>query len=222
MTVILCFGDSNTWGCRPIIDRALPARRYRPADRWPDVLARALGPDFTVVAEGLNGRTTILDDPVEGVEKNGKRALLPVIESNSPVDLVVIMLGTNDLKSRFGASAPAIAAGAAELAALAMGTRLGPDGEAPRALIVAPPPTRIRDTEGVFGEDFDRADQRSTFFAREFGEAAATVGAAFLDAGLYITSSEVDGIHLSAGSQRVLGETVAHWVLAHFGPGEPS
>jgi hypothetical protein len=73
----------------------------------------------------------------------------------------------------------------------------------------------------VFGEDFDGADQRSTFFAREFGEAAETVGAAFLDAGLHITSSEVDGIHLPAESQRVLGETVARWVVSHFGPGEP-
>jgi lysophospholipase L1-like esterase len=221
MTVILCFGDSNTWGCRPVLDRSLPARRYRPPDRWPDVLGGALGPDFRVVAEGLNGRTTIYDDPLEGVDKNGKRYLIPVIESNGPVDLIVIMLGTNDLKSRFGASAPTIAAGAAELAALAMKSGLGPDGGAPRALIVAPPPTRIGDT-GVFGGDFDGADERSAHFAREFGEAAETVGAAFLDAGLYITSSEVDGIHLSAESQRVLGETVAGWVMAHVGPGEPS
>jgi lysophospholipase L1-like esterase len=222
MTVILCFGDSNTWGCRPVHDRASPARRYRPADRWPDVLAATLGPDFTVVAEGLNGRTTTFDDPVEGVDKNGKRSILTVIESNSPVDLVVIMLGTNDLKSRFGASAPTIAAGAAELAALAIGSGLGPDGGAPRTLLVAPPPTRISESEGVFGEDFHGADQRSNLFPREFGEAADTVGAAFLDAGLHITSSEVDGIHLSAEAQRALGQTVARWVLSDFGLGEPA
>jgi lysophospholipase L1-like esterase len=212
MSVIFCFGDSNTWGCRPVVDRTKPPKRYGPGDRWPDVMANALGPGFTVVSDGLNGRTTIFDDPIEGMDKNGRRALVPQIESHRPVDLVLIMLGTNDLKSRFAVSGATIAAGAGELAALAAGTGFGPDGEPPRVLLVAPPATCVDATSGTFGDDFSGADQRSARFGDQFARVAMTVGADFFDAGSHARSSEVDGIHLSAGSQRRLGRALAEWV----------
>jgi lysophospholipase L1-like esterase len=183
------------------------------------VLAAALGPDYKVVADGLNGRTTVHDDPLEGADKNGKNALISRVEAHSPVDLVVIMLGTNDLKGRFGASASTIAKGAGELAVLAIGSGLGPDGQSPGVLLVAPPPTRVDETADVFGNEFDGADQTSASLADEFEEVAKAVGAHFLDAALYIRSSEIDGIHLSAESQRALGLAVATWARAYFVPG---
>ena len=100
MKTILCYGDSNTWGYDPVSQD-----RYPPTQRWVSVLARELGPEYQVIAEGLNGRTTVWPDPVEGEHKNGKAYLLPCLESHHPLDLVVLMLGTNDLKHRFGLSA---------------------------------------------------------------------------------------------------------------------
>jgi lysophospholipase L1-like esterase len=184
-------------------------------------MATALGPDFRVFADGLNGRTTVFPDPVEGADKNGKDALLPRMEAHAPVDLVVIMLGTNDLKVRFGASASTIAAGAGELAAHAIGSGLGANGGAPRVLLIAPPPTRIDESGGVFGSDFDGADEKSKRFGDVFGGAAEAVCADFVDAAEHIRSSEVDGIHLSAEAQRALGLAVADWVQAQFGLSEP-
>jgi lysophospholipase L1-like esterase len=107
---ILCYGDSNTWGCIPLT-AAQPPRRYGPAQRWPGVLRRELGDGFGIVEEGLNGRTTVWDDPLEP-SRSGKELLVPCLLTHQPIELVIVMLGTNDLKGRFGVGARDIAAGA--------------------------------------------------------------------------------------------------------------
>ena len=105
---ILCYGDSNTWGYNPHTEL-----RYPRAVRWTGVLQRGLGPAYHVIEEGLNGRTTVWDDPIEGY-KSGKEYLVPCLETHKPMDLVVIMLGTNDLKHRFSLTAFDIATGRRE------------------------------------------------------------------------------------------------------------
>jgi len=90
-----------------------------------------LGDEYRVVEEGLSGRTTVWNDPIEGDHKNGRTYLRPCLESHSPVDLVTLMLGTNDLKARFGSSASDIAQGAASLAEIVMRSGCGPGGDAP-------------------------------------------------------------------------------------------
>src|SRR5262245_33726268 len=96
---VLCYGDSNTWGCVPLQgDEA--ATRFARAERWTGVLQDELGPDYWIVEEGLNGRTTTRDDEA-APDRNGLTLLLPVLEAHHPLDLVVVMLGTNDLKERF-------------------------------------------------------------------------------------------------------------------------
>ena len=95
MKTILCYGDSNTWGYNP----ATTERSSRD-ERWTGILRRELDDGYLVIEEGLNGRTTVWDDPIEGY-KNGKEYLIPCLETHKPLDLVIIMLGTNDLKVRF-------------------------------------------------------------------------------------------------------------------------
>jgi len=100
MTIVLCFGDSNTHGSVPMLHRD-DMRRFEPEERWPGVLRKELGAGFSVIEEGLPGRTTLHDDPIEGVYKNGLRYLCACLESHRPIDIITLMLGTNDLKSRF-------------------------------------------------------------------------------------------------------------------------
>ena len=109
MKTIVCFGDSNTWGFNP----ATKDRLDRDS-RWTGVLRNTLGAEYIVVEEGLNGRTTVWDDPIEGY-KNGKTYLIPCLETNHPFDLITIMLGMNDLKKRFSLSAFDVANGAGVL-----------------------------------------------------------------------------------------------------------
>lgn len=99
MKTILCYGDSNTWGFEPVT-----RNRYGRTERWTGILRQELGLDYDVIEEGLNGRTTVWDDPIEG-HKNGKEQIIPILKSHQPLDLVTIMLGTNDLKRRFGLGA---------------------------------------------------------------------------------------------------------------------
>ena len=91
MKTILCFGDSNTWGYNPE-----NGQRFGPEERWTGILRNSLGEDYRVIEEGLNGRTTLWDDPIAGF-KNGLDYLMPCLESHMPFDLITIMLGTNDL-----------------------------------------------------------------------------------------------------------------------------
>ena len=139
MKTILCFGDSNTWGCAPL-GNSENHTRYGPDVRWGSVLRTTLGEGYWVIEEGLNGRTTIWADPVEGEYKSGKSYLTACLESHAPLDLVIILLGTNDLKHRFGLSAWDIAASAAVLVEMVQASSSGQNGGAPRVLLICPPP----------------------------------------------------------------------------------
>ncbi|MFZ4768284.1 MAG: GDSL-type esterase/lipase family protein, partial [Roseimicrobium sp.] len=138
MKTILCYGDSNTWGFVPeSITEAFPRRHPRDV-RWTGVLQRELGAEYHVIEEGQNGRTTVHDDPIN-LHRNGRTYLPACLESHKPIDLVVLMLGTNDLKAMFGLSAPEIAAGAGQLATVILRSDTGPHATAPKILLVAPP-----------------------------------------------------------------------------------
>lgn len=198
--VVLCYGDSNTWGYDPV-----SRERLGPARRWTGVLARTLGSGFRVIEEGLNGRTTVFDDPLSP-GRNGLTYLVPCLESHCPVDLVTIMLGTNDLKERFGHSASDIAEGAGLLADFAKRYALRADGHPAAILLMAPPPiVTLTDFDLMFAG----ADEKSRLFATYYGRVARWNGVTFLDAGQVITSSELDGIHFEADEHRKLGEAVA-------------
>ncbi len=200
MKTILCFGDSNTWGFDPAT-----GRRFDRAARWTGVLRRELGDGYEVVEEGLNGRTTVREDPVEG-DKNGRRHFLPILESHMPLDLVVIMLGTNDLKHRFGLSAWDIASSVGVLAELALGFRSKHAPGSPKVMLMAPPP--LARLTG-FADLLEGGTEKSRQLGRHYRRVAGECGCEFLDAGEVIVSSDRDGIHFEAEEHAKLGRAVA-------------
>jgi lysophospholipase L1-like esterase len=201
---ILCYGDSNTWGAATV---PRPDDRYAPDERWPGVLRGLLGPDWMVIEEGLGGRTTVSDDPVEGVEKNGRTYLLPCLHTHKPLDVVVIMLGTNDLKARFSKSAWEIAQGAGVLVGIVKTAAAGRNEGAPAILLVAPPPVL---GEIPFHRDmFAGAFEKSADMAKHYKAVAELHGVAFLDAGTVIKSSAHDGFHLDPDAHAGLAKAVA-------------
>jgi lysophospholipase L1-like esterase len=197
---ILCYGDSNTWGWNPITQS-----RYARHERWTGVLRKELGKGFLVIEEGLNGRTTVWDDPIDGY-KNGKEYLIPCLESHKPIDLVIIMLGSNDLKMRFSLPACDIAAGAGVLVDIVASSDTGPGDNAPQLLLIAPPPLAEL---SEFAEIFEGATAKSKMLSQKFRLVAEERECAILDASEVIVSSDVDGVHLDLKEHGKLGKAIA-------------
>lgn len=184
--------------------------RFSRAERWPGILARLIGPGWEVIEEGHPGRTTVHDDPLEGAHKNGLAVLPAILETHRPIDAVILMLGTNDLKARFAVTANDIARSAEKLAALIRASEAGPDGRAPVVLMVAPPP--IVETGCLLGM-FAGGRTKSETFPMEFSAAARHADVAFFDAGQVIAVDPVDGIHYNAAAHAALGKALAAEVL---------
>ncbi len=205
---VLCFGDSLTWGWRPV-ERGVPSERYPREQRWTGVMAQALGDGYVVVEEGLNGRTTTADDPMDA-RLNGSAYLPAALASHLPLDLVVVMLGTNDTKATFGRSPFDIAVGAATLLGqvTASAGGIGTAYPAPRALLVAPPPLG-EVTSPWFRALFDGAREKTLALPPLYAAAAAHHGAEFFDAGTATATTGVDGIHLAPADNEALGAALA-------------
>lgn len=210
---VLCFGDSNTHGTKPMPDLA-GAGRFDHAARWPSVMAGALGPAYEVIAEGHPGRTTVHDDPMEGPHRNGIRVLPSLLESHKPLDLVVIKLGTNDLKNCFHVSAADIAFCLDRLVRLVCGSGAGPGGAAPGVLVVAPPPIL---EVGCLAEMFAGGAAKSQGLASAIRAMTERLGVGFFDAGAVLQVSPVDGIHYEAEAQVALGLAMARALGDHLG-----
>ncbi|MCZ6672749.1 MAG: SGNH/GDSL hydrolase family protein [Verrucomicrobia bacterium] len=210
MKRILCFGDSNTWGFIPGSDGD-----RMPADvRWPGVMQTELGHEFFVIEEAQNGRTTMWDDPCEPVDKNGLRHLPVILESQAPVDLVIVMLGVNDLKNHFNLNAFAIAHSCGVLVDKILEIEAGPDKAAPKVLLIAPAPVAVGHCP--FGHLFDGATETSSGFKAAYAEVAADRGIPFLNAGDFASCPVPDTIHIDAESCARLGRAVAAKVLEIF------
>ena len=210
MQTVLCYGDSNTHGTLPMASLEATGR-LGPDERWPGVLAKTLGPSWRVVEEGLPGRTTVHPDSIEGVHKNGLAALPVALESHRPLDLVILMLGTNDLKARFSLVPEDIAAGVERLVLAIRASEAGPGLAAPRLLLVAPPPVI---EVGCLAAMFTGGAAKSARLGELYGAVARRHGIAFLDAGTVIRSDAAEGIHFGAGEHAKLGRAVAEAVVA--------
>jgi lysophospholipase L1-like esterase len=203
MYEVLCFGDSNTWGYSPAT-----RERYPRDVRWTGVLQAALGGGFHVIEEGLNGRTTVWEDAVEG-DRMGRRHLGPCLESQAPLDLVVLMLGTNDTKQRYSAPPTDIARGIGVLLDIIAASTAGSKAKAPPVLLVAPVPLG-KVTE--LAQMFEGGPEKSRALAPLYAALAKERGCPFFDAGSVARCSDVDGVHLEAAAHRVLGEALAREV----------
>jgi len=210
MTTILCFGDSNTHGTMPL-DQLGVLGRYPRGARWPDVMAKALGPAVEVIAEGLPGRTTVHADPVEGGVRSGAAVLPAILHSHAPIDLMVLMLGTNDLKPRFSVTAHEIARSVERLARMAMA-----EGVVADLLLVAPVPVT---QSGVLAEVFEGAEAKQVGLSHQIKAAADRLSAGYLEAGLHIAVSPRDGVHWEAEAHDTFGHVMAEAVRSRLAGG---
>jgi lysophospholipase L1-like esterase len=199
MKTVLCFGDSNTWGYVPGSD----GERFSPEIRWPRRLARALGDEWEVIAEGLNGRTATMDSPVAD-GRNGLTYLMPCLHSHMPLDLVVIYLGTNDAGDRYSLPAETVAYAVGRLVRVVRTSEAGPDYAAPEVLVVCPPPFGQLDPEGSFAN----AGAKSRQLGRWFAEVCRELGCELIDLDGTASYSDLDGIHLDAGGQAAVAAAV--------------
>lgn len=208
MKNILCYGDSNTWGYNPA-----NGERFGPEIRWPGVLKNELGNGYLVIEEGLNGRTTVWDDPLHGGFKNGKEYLIPCLASHKPLEMVILFLGTNDLKSRFSLTASEISSGIRTLVEVVCKSNSGIDEKPPRLLVVAPPLIGKVPNSSRFSEEFEGAKEKSRKLGIYFKEVAHEYDCEFLDASKLVKSSEIDGIHLDLDQHIKLGYAITEKVL---------
>jgi Lysophospholipase L1 and related esterases len=200
---VLCFGDSNTYGLNP------RGGRFPRNIRWTGVVRELLGEDYEIIEEGLPGRTTVWEDPVEGV-MSGKAYLVPCLRSHAPLDLVVLMLGTNDLKQRYAVSAADIAISVLSLAQLIQSTLPGrAENKNTKVLLLVPPPIKEM---GLSASIFAGGEAKSQRLGEAFNKLKPYTDASILDLSSVIITSEVDGLHFEADMHRKLGETVARHI----------
>ncbi|MDO4490543.1 MAG: MazG nucleotide pyrophosphohydrolase domain-containing protein [Lachnospiraceae bacterium] len=213
---ILCYGDSNTYGYDP-----RTGYRYDSETRWTGVLARVLGEDFQVIEEGCNGRTTVFTDPREPW-KTGSYGIQMVLNTHKPVDLVILMLGSNDLKNRFQASAAEIAQGAGTLVQEIQEFSALKQGYVPRLLLVSPPEIGNGIMKGSpfggKGKDFfdESSVARSQQFKEEYRKVAEEYGCLFVAASDHILSSPADSLHLDPEAHDTLGHVLAEVILQEY------
>lgn len=202
---ILCYGDSNTWGDDPHIS----APRYVENVRWTGVLQEKLGKDYEIIEEGLCGRTTTLDDPKEE-GRNGKTYLKPCLLTHNPLDVVILMLGTNDLKERFKLSAKEIAENIETLVQIIQKEGNNINRKPPRIILLSPP--HINDH--IFNflqlvQGMEGAGEKSKQLATYYELVAKKYKCRFIDIAQHVEPSKVDGCHLDKNAHCKIAEVLA-------------
>ena len=209
MKVIVCYGDSNTWGYIPEKTQPEPGfSRYAFNERWTGKLQQLLGTDYRVEEEGLCGRTTAFDDPFDP-NLNGLKYFDCCMAIKSPVDLLIITLGTNDTKEYFGVSAFHIAQGLELLILKALSGQYGSKGKNPEILIISPP--HLRDSTmdewlgGIFGQG---AIEKSKALSKEYRKIAEKHRCHFLDMNGFVEFSDIEGVHLDAANHEKFSQVL--------------
>lgn len=206
---IVCFGDSNTHGhCADPADTADGGVRFNEEERWPCVLQELLGKEYLVIEEGLNGRTTAFEDP-ECEGRRGMDSIYSCLYSHKSVDLLILMLGTNDVKDRFHADVEQVGQGMEMLIEKAKSVAAW-EGEKPNILLVAPPHILEGVDRKVYGDAFGPDTvEKSRQLASVYAEVAKRQGCAFLDVQGIGQFNTLDCIHLTRQGHRKLAEHLA-------------
>lgn len=204
MKTILCYGDSLTFGSDPTSDK-----RHAFQDRWPTELGRLLGEDnVRIIAEGLGGRTTVFDDYSNAADKNGATLLPTILASHSPLDCVVVMLGTNDMKTYINGTAIGAAMGMRRLVEIVQTFAYKTDQPIPKIVLVAPP--HCVETDHAYLDDmFKNGISESKKLAPFYAQIASEDGCAFFDAQSVASAHPADGVHLDAQNTRAIGAGLA-------------
>jgi lysophospholipase L1-like esterase len=199
---VVCYGDSNTWGRIP------KGGRYPRSVRWTGVLQKLLGDDYEVVSEGVIGRTFVVVDP-ENPWGSGITHLKLILRNNIPIDLMIVMLGTNDVKTMFELAPEDVAK------YLQQTIDLIRTEDVKNILIVCPPDIVIPEG-GIPDPRYIGSSEKIKKLPKLFSEVAEKNGCGFLDAGKYITSSKIDGFHLESEAHVKLAEVLKVEVLRIF------
>ncbi len=202
MKSILAFGDSLTWGFI-----AGTWKRHAFEDRWPNALSAGLAGKARVIEEGMNGRTTVFPDPTVGEERNGAVALPMLLTTHQPLDLVIIMLGTNDIKYANRCRAFDASMGLARLVEVVQRYSYIAEYKAPEILIMSPPPL-CQTADEWFNDLWGHAIAESKLFERHYARVAKDMNVHFFDAGSAAKTDPTDGGHLDAANTRAIGEAL--------------
>lgn len=218
---ILCYGDSNTWGYVPgkFDLETQYVERYPRDVRWTGRLQKILGPQYYVIEEGLNGRTTNVDS-LDPPDRNGKRYLPPCLYSQAPLDLVVLMLGGNDLKKVYNRSVDDIANGLCELIHIIKSSKFGPDMQSsPEVLLIGYPQLTSEHAGAIFGDDhmFQDGVKISKEFDGRFLEIAKKTGCHYFNMAPYIRFSDIDGVHFDEEAHEIFADKLAPEVVKIIG-----
>ena len=212
MKNILCFGDSNTWGFVPgaFDPKTLYMKRYSIRERWPGLLRDILGEDFHIIEEGLNGRTTNVEYPdLSG--RSGTSYILPCLYSHSPLDLVILNIGINDIKVIFDRSMMEISKGMAEIIDLIRSTSYGPDMQGQPQILLLSPSALIH--EGYVDQNnesaFKGGMEKSLLFNDYYEKLALERDCHYVDLQSVVSYSKIDGLHYDKRGHAVVASIVA-------------
>jgi lysophospholipase L1-like esterase len=194
---ILCFGDSNTWGSTPD-----DTGRFDWSVRWPGVLQQLLGDQARVVEDGHGGRTTVFEDPLSA-GKRGADDLPKAIDRAEPVDILILMLGTNDVKVRINAAASAIAEGMGKLVEIAK------ESKVVKEIVIVSPPAIVLTKSGIRDLQFDGAIEKLVKVAEHYERIARVHGVRYVNLTVSLSASPIDGIHLSKETHREIAVQLA-------------
>lgn len=210
---ILVFGDSLTWGWVPT-EPIIPTTRHALEDRWTSVMSDSLGDSYHIVVDGLSGRTTNIDDPNDP-KLNGADYLPSLLAANEPLDLVVILLGTNDTKTYLHRTPFEIGLGAGDLINQVQESPGWDwtDYPSPQVLLISPPPLGEK-IDPLAAEIFEGGLEKSQRLPGIYKAIADAAGEHFFDSSTVISTDGVDGIHFTVETNVLLGQRVAEEVKA--------
>ena len=211
MKNILIYGASNSWGniAGTFNPQTMLHQRYEYGIRWPSVVQKLLGADHHIIEASLNGRSTCFDEVgIIRPSRNGLATLPGILEMNYPLDLVIFMLGTNDVKMQYNASVERIVEGMHQLIRVVKSSHFGRNNQAPKVMLMAPPPL-VAVNLPLFTMSFDEAAvEKSRQLTAHYAKLAEEEDCAFMDAAPYVKVSAKDGIHLEQESHETLAKAV--------------
>lgn len=203
MKTILVYGASLTWGSIP----GEPKRHAREV-RWPNVMANALGEGYEIITDGLRGRLTAYDEHLADCNRNASKTLPTALYSHAPLDLVILLLGTNDMQPHIAGTSIAAMQGMRRLVTIVQTHNAGPGIINPEVLIVSPPRLCKTDDEFYTGF-FEGTIEQSYKLAEYYKQIADEKNCSFFDAGSVAQTSPIDGVHLDAENTINIGKALA-------------